>query len=547
MTMMKKRFHTALLLMSLSAVPLSSAWALSGKTMCHYVAYDVAFWPKNMPVTAANFPKLRLDSMAKLPVDTIVFAPTLGFGSMAANLRNSAPIVHQPAADSVWMRSYKNGMGEMLKSDWDTISETVKWCRAKKKEAVVALPVNLMIHGAKPDAKRSPGSWYSYLWPQFKSENPGCLMAGADGKGPGGMNVDYSEAKVRDKFAAIAIEIAGKYDLDGIMVDFMMYPTLFKSVAAGGTAAPKEVEQLTQMMAKIAAACKAASARLGHKVAFGARVPDSAGYCQAIGIGLQSWFDSKMLDFVVLGGDFQLNRWSAAGELAAKAGIPYYASFCASGIYVGNDSGYTGDDERLPRQAKPTFCARIADALLCKASGCMYSFGMHHQHSIPLSAVAPFDAAANRLADKRYFVSYTNDRAARNYLKDDAKFHGLPSLISSAPVDLSGGLTKQKVEVWDDVAALKKGGADAKATLITEASLPSGVDTVVTFNGKELKPFKKRAGTQLYDIPTMLVKYGANEVTLKTKGKNRRGQTARLGNVAVEISFPPAAAKEASK
>lgn len=62
-----------------------------------------------------------------------------------------------------------------------------------------------------------------------------------------------------------------------------------------------------------------------------------------------------------------------------------------------------------------------------------------------------------------------------------------------------------------------------------------------------LKPFKKRAGTQLYDIPTMLVKYGANEVTLKTKGKNRRGQTARLGNVAVEISFPPAAAKEASK
>ena len=178
----------------------------------------------------------------------------------------------------------------------------------------------------------------------------------------------------------------------------------------------------------------------------------------------------------------------------------------------------------------------------------MYTFGMHHQHSIPAAAIAPFDAAANRLADKRYFVSYTNDRAARNYLKDDAKFHGLPSLISSAPVDLSGGLTKQKVEVWDDVAALKKGGADAKATLITEASLPSGVDTVVTFNGKELKPFKKRAGTQLYDVPTTLVKYGANEVTLKTKGKNRRGQTAKLGNVAVEMSFPPAAAaKEASK
>ena len=138
-------------------------------------------------------------------------------------------------------------------------------------------------------------------------------------------------------------------------------------------------------------------------------------------------------------------------------------------------------------------------------------------------------------------MTYTNDRAAKNYLKDDAKFHGLPSLLSSAPVDLSGGLTKQKIEVWDDLAALRKGGAEPRVTLVTEASLPSGVDTVVTFNGRELKPFKKRAGTQLYDVPPTLAKAGPNEVTIKTKGKNRRGQTAKLGNVAVEVSFKPAA------
>ena len=193
-----RTFNPVFLSLALAAVPLLPARALSGKTFCHYVAYDAAFWPKNLPVTAANYPKIQLNSFAKLPVDTIVFAPALGFGSMAANLRNSAPIVHQPSADSVWMRSYKNGMGEMLKGGWDAISETAKWCRANKKEAVVALPVNLQIHGAKPDAKRSPGSWYSYLWPPFKSENPACLMAGADGKGPGGVSVDYSEAKVRD-------------------------------------------------------------------------------------------------------------------------------------------------------------------------------------------------------------------------------------------------------------------------------------------------------------------------------------------------------------
>ena len=144
-------------------------------------------------------------------------------------------------------------------------------------------------------------------------------------------------------------------------------------------------------------------------------------------------------------------------------------------------------------------------------------------------------------------MTYTNDRVARNYLKEDAKFHGLPSLLSSAPVELSGGLTKQKIEVWDDLPALKKSGAEPKATLVTEASIPSGVDTVVTFNGKELKPFKKRAGTQLYELQPSLVRFGANEVTVKAKGKNRRGQTAKFGNVAVEVAYPDPTAKEPAK
>ena len=520
------------------------AHALAGRTMLHYVAYDVAFWPKNMPVSAENFVKIRLKGLEKNPADTIVLAPVLGFGAMAANLRSSDPITHQPSSESVWMSGYKNAMAEMLKSDWDTISETSKWCRKTKRGIVVALPVNIHTHGQRPDGKRSPASWYSYLWPPFKSANPDCLMGGKDGKGPGGANVDYGEAKVRDKFAAIAVEIATKYDIDGIMVDFMMHPRLFKSVAAGGAASAKEVGQVTEMMTKIKAACTAASARLGHKVEFGARVPDSVGYCSAVGIGLQGWFDSKLLDFVVLAGPFQLNRWDVTGGLAAKAGIPYYASFCASGIYVGNDSGYTGDDERCPRHSREAIRARIADALLCKAAGCMYSLGVHHEHSLSAGHVVPFDEKAIRACSKRYFVSPTNDRTASGYLKDDAKFHALPSLLSGSPVDLAGGMSKQTICVWDDFAALKKDGIEPKVTLVTEVSIPSGVETVVTFNGKELKPFKKRAGTQLYELQPALVRFGPNEVTVKSKGKNRRGQTAKLGNVAVEVSYPDPSAKE---
>ena len=521
-----------------------TASAFSGKTLYHYVAYQAAFWPKATPATAENYPKVALAGLESVKFDTLVFAPAFGFASMAALLNSADYPTHQPASDSVWLRNYRNAMPELAKAGVDPLAETVKWCRKNRREAVVALPVNLLIHGTRrPDsAHGGVGSWHSYLWPSFKAKNPDALM-NPDGKTAtpfaSPVAVDYGNAKVRDKFAAVACEIAGKYDIDGLMVDFMMYPALFRSVATGGTAEPKEVEQLTQMMQKIGAACQAAAARLGHPVTFCARVPDSVGYCKDVGINLQGWLDAKLLQAVVLGGGFQLNRWSVTGDLVRKAGIPYYASFAASGIYVNNDSGYSGDDERLPRQSRPTYEARIADALLAQASGCMYTMALHWEHGIPGHAIAPFDAAANRRADKRYFVSYTNDRAAGSYLKDGAKYAGVESLLSFAPVSLAKGAAKCRVDVWEDAAALKGEGGDApKATLVTEVSIPSGMETVVTLNGKELKPFKKRAGTQLYDVPKGLLRTGGNEVTVKAKGKNRRGETAAFGNAAIELAYP---------
>lgn len=517
------------------------------KTLYHYVAYEAAFWPKSLPITVENYSKIHLEKLGRLPFDVLVFAPTFGFGSMAANLTSATYPKVQPHAESRWLQGYRNGMPELIKKGGDPITETVKWCRKSKREAVVALPVNLLgCHSSKPSADYPPGSWNCYLWPDFKAKNPDCLM-NPDGKTPTPFSsrvaVDYTNAKVRDTFVAIASEIASKYDIDGIMVDFMMNPTLFATVAQGGEAAPKERELITQMMLKIKGACKAAAGRLNHPVRLMARVPDSVGYCKGMGVDLAGWFETKLLDEVVLGGQFQLNNLKVCGEAASKAGIPYYASFAVSGIYVGNDSGYVGDDERLPRQSAPTYRARIADALLSGASGCMYTMSMHHDHGIPHSAIVRFDPEVNANGDKRYFVCYTNDRLARGTLKGGLGFLGVQSLISSSAVDLSKGGAKYNVFVWDDVASLKRKGVNLKTTLVTEASIPSGIETIVMFNGKEYKPFKKRAGTQLYDVPPEFVKYGANEVIVKSKGANRRGQKANLGNIAVEVKY----VKEAGK
>lgn len=536
-------------LLALTVAAFGAEAQAKNKTLYHYVAYEGAFWPKDWPVNTENYSKVRLNSLARVPFDVLVFAPTFGFGSMAANLKSATYPKGQPNSESRWLRSYRNAMPELIKSGIDPISETVKWCRKNKREAVVALPINLLgCHSARPTAKYPAGSWNCYLWPEFKAKNPDCLMD-PDGKTPAphsnDVAVDYSNQKVRDTFTAIAAEIASKYDIDGFMIDFMMSPYIFMSVSQGGEAAPKEREVLTQMMLKLKEACKAASARLGHPVRLMARVPDSMDYSKSIGIDLQAWFDNKVIDEVVFGGQFLLNRINACGDFAAKAGIPFYASFAVSGIYVGNDSGYTGDDERLPRQDADTYRARITDAILCGASGCMYTMAMHHEHGIPQGEIVRFDPEAVRTGNKRYFVSYSNDRFAAGPLRGGRGKLAVQSLLSNHPIDLSKGGVKYNIFVWDDFAALRRAGEKITTTLVIESSIPSGIETIVIFNGKEYKPFKKRAGTQLYDVPVEFVKQGANEVMVKSKGANRRGGKPYLGNISVEVKFNKA--KEGGK
>lgn len=522
-----------------------TASAFSGKTLYHYTAYHAAFWPKhnNWAATAENYRKVALDNLTGVPFDTLVVEPVFGFGSLAALLTSADYPTHQPGADSRWLRNYSNAMPALAKAGVDPLGETVKWCRQNKREVVVSLPVNPRIHGyEKPSAKKPIGAWGNYLWPSFKTKNPDATMCPDDTSNVAfgsRYDVDYGNAKVRDKFTANAKEILGKYDLDGFLVDFMRHPMLFRTVAEGGKAEAKDLAALTQMMQGIGSACKAAAARLGHPVTFGVRVPDSVGYCKDVGIDLQGWLDAKLLDAVVLGGPFQLNRWNVTGDLVRKAGIPYYASFTASGIYVGNDSGYADDDERLPRQSKPTFSARIADAALCKASGCMYTMALHFERGIRHGEIAPFGAKTAAQNDKNYFVNYTNEGEAGRYLKDGAKYCTLETLKSSAPVPLGKGAVKRTVYVWEDAATLKATGPEApKAILVTEVSIPSGVETVVTLNGKEYSPYKKKAGTQWYEVPLAAVHHGANEVSVKSKGKNRRNEIAKVGNFAILIRHP---------
>ncbi len=549
------------LLVVAAAMPVSADVAADCKTaanrkravMFYETGIEVCFWPKSQAYNPENFISLRLGSLAKTPanVDTIVYAPVGGFGYLSAKIPSADLPTVQPVG-STWMRNQVNRIPDFVKAGTDPLKEAVKWAHDKKKEFFAALPINSIDNAGGYNLEKPPPPYLhdNYLFSPWKLKHLSSLMGGKAVKIPvetKNVNpphahwsaVDYGSAEVRAKYSAICKEIAEGYDVDGIFVDFMKNPWIFKSVAWGGIANVKELQQLTDMMSGIKAAVRSAAQKKNKPILLVVRVPDSLQYCKAIGIDLQAWIDKKVPDIFVFGGGFRLNPVSACGALLAKSGIPFYSSLGSSGIYVGNDSGYANDDEVIPRHSRECFRAQVMEAAKGGAAGVLYE---EPPHWIRFSQNAIAGSAESELLEnKRYFTTYQSGNGANSCLKDGAKFRTLPYLVSFAPIELKKGSAKVDVYVWDDFAALKKNGVEPKSTLTTEALIPSGMDIEVTLNGRKVSLIRKKAGHQIFSIAPGTLKTGRNEVSIKQTGRNKRGQTAKLGNVCVDVIFkePP--------
>ena len=526
--------------------------------MYYELGYNPCFWPKNKPFSVAAFRSTgwaneSLDGYAHTAVniDSFVYVPIGGFALLSAKIEGVDAPLGQPNKDTRYLAGQKNVLGEFFKAGTDPLKEVCKWARENKKEMICCMPINNLDCGT--DEKAPPGMWGNYFMSPWKKKNVTSLMGDSQGEATkdAGKNarkgsakfghkmaVDYAKTEVRTKFIDMCTKLVNGYDLDGLMIDFTFEPYIFKSVAWGEVASGKELTDLTDMVTKIKAACRAAGAKKGHPILLSIRVPDSVGYCKEIGIDLNAWAEAKLFDFIVAGGNFELNPPSVMGDFAKKAGVPYYQACGVSYIFTGNDSGYPDDDERpgLTRQGPHCFRGRAMNAYKGGASGIMY-WNPTRWHRFPMRALAP-EPAAMKYENKRYCVTYQYRGQMTAALKDGQKHCTLPMLYSGSPVDLGKGAVKYPISVWDDLPALKKEGKKVPIVrLTTEVSLPSGTDIVAQLNGKTLKLRKKRAGSQVFDVPYELAKYGANEVIVKATGKNKRGQTPKLGNIAMDVIF----------
>lgn len=530
--------------------------------MYYEVGYNPCFWPKGKPFSVASFRSTScqnesLDGYAhtKVNIDSFVYVPIGGFGVSSCKIKSCANPVAQPNKTTRYLAGQVNMLPEFYKAGTDPLTEVCKWARENKKEIICAMPLNNLEHGSLSD-KTQPGMWENYFISPWKKTHESSLIGGSQSEAAKGEKatkapkkatmkycdkdaVDYSKSDVRALFKQMCVEIVEKYDLDGLMLDFTKSPYFFSSVAFGEAASAKEAGDITTMITEIKAAVAAAGQKKNHPILLSARVPDSVSFCKEIGLDLAGWATAKLFDFYVACGEFELNPPEVFGEFAKSAGVPWYRSCGVSYIFTGNDSGYPDDDERpgLQRQDGPhTFRGRAMSAYHGGASGMMY-WNPTRWHRFPMRSLAA-DPESFKFENKRYHVTYTYTGQRDRCVKDANKHCTIPQLLSGSPYDLGKGVAKYPIYVWDNLPALKKDGKHVPIVrLTTEVSLPSGTDLTVQLNNKALKLRKKRAGSQIFDVPYEVAKYGMNEVIVKATGKNKRGQTAKLGNIAIDVIF----------
>lgn len=206
------------------------------------------------------------------------------------------------------------GWRRMVHSMWaldqqgvDYVARTVARCRLRGMAPWVSLRMNdvhfndNLEHPFHPPFFRDPKRW----------RNTGGYFA---------RGLDWGQADVRELYRKLVVETLERYDIDGLELDFMREPYLFREgeAQAGGAI-------LTAWLREVRGLVQEAAAKRGHPIALGVRVPSRVEVAQEWGLEAVAWAKEGLVDLVVatprwatLEYDMPLAQWR---ELLAPTGV----------------------------------------------------------------------------------------------------------------------------------------------------------------------------------------------------------------------------------
>jgi hypothetical protein len=199
---------------------------------------------------------------------------------------------------------------------------------------------------------------------QWKKDHPQYLMGTKADKFPyGGRRwsaVNYGIPEVREKVFRILQDVATRYDVDGIELDFFRHPVYFKPQMTGDPVTQEHCDMMTDLLRRVRKMADEVGAGRGRPMLIAVRVPDSVGYAKAIGLDLVKWLEEDLIDLMTGTCYFHLEPWENMVALCKRYDVPFYACLSASRLVSPKEPESKGDIEAWRGEALRAWQAGVS-------------------------------------------------------------------------------------------------------------------------------------------------------------------------------------------
>jgi len=138
-------------------------------------------------------------------------------------------------------------------------------------------------------------------------------------------------------------DVATRYDVDGIELDFYRHSVLFKASMMGEEPSKDECAFFIDLFAQLRRITAEVAEKRNRPFLISIRVPNSLRYCRALGLHLVSLLEQDLVDILIGGGYFKMEPWQNWVALGRRYDVPTYAAFVSRRLMDGGAPDQASD------------------------------------------------------------------------------------------------------------------------------------------------------------------------------------------------------------
>jgi hypothetical protein len=321
--------------------------------------------------------------------------------------------------------------------------------------------------------------------------------------------LNYAIPEVREKVFRILRDVATRYEVDGLELDFFRSPIYFQPQIEGQPVTREHCEMMTELVRRVRRMADDEAKRRGRPMLIAVRVPDSVDCARAIGLDIEQWLKENLLDVMAVSCLFRLNPWETSVALGHKYGVPVYPSL--------SESRFKDLEAKEVRTTEACYRGRALEAWAAGADG-IYMFNFDDPESTLWKQLG--DSRALLAEEHVYTTGHTpatSGDSVDRWVANGLQYLNLPVTLPERPAKLVPGtpIRVQMLTGTPPIGDSRQGPArEVLARLRMQNSAAETPAIEVKLNGHDLGPGKRNGPWIEYSVRPEWMRKGMNRFEL---------------------------------